>query len=176
MRSPLQTPARYYMSDHRERAVEFCRALVARGLKRQAEWKPQTYVPANMFRTYTRPATATRALRYVVAYQDWTAGEAVSKPDRFGGPGKRRKRVRCVNGCDRKNEALTGECHNCRSRRLYATDPAYRAARIQRVKASAARRRQRMREDPEFRAAENAKRRAMEARKRSRLEEMLEAA
>lgn len=176
MRSPLQTPARYYMSDHRERAVEFCRALVARGLKRQTEWKRQTNLRPNTFRTYFFPATASRKARYVVAYQDWTPGPAVQKPDRFGASPKRGPRVRCVNGCDRMTHAPTGECGRCRANRQYKTDPKFYAEERRRDRRNKALRRQRMREDPEFRAAENAKRRAMEARKRARLEEMLEAA
>ena len=167
MTSSLQSPARYYMSDYREKAAAFCRSLVAGGLQRQAAWKPRTHIPQNAFRTYTRPATATRPTRYIVSYQDWTPGPSVAKPSRFCDLTKRKARVRCVNGCARKNESRSGECHACRCRRLYATDETYRAAKLARTREAGARRRQRMREDPEYRAEYNARRREWKAKRRA---------
>ena len=168
MTSSLASPSRYYMTRHRSKAEAFCRALASRGLIRQSKWQPHAHLAQNTFRTYLRPATRTQPRRFVVAYQDWTLGAAVAKPSRFGGPAKRQERRLCVNGCARKNESKSGECHTCRSRRLYREDPAYRADRKARTRAARARKRDRMRSDPEFRAAMNAKRRAAAARKRER--------
>ena len=178
MTSPLASPARYYMTRHREKAEAFCRALAARGLTREAKFRPKTYLAVNTFRTYVRPKTPTQPVRFIVAYQDWTLGAAVAKPSRFGGPAKRQERQLCINGCQRKNESRSGECHLCRSRRLYREDPAHREARKARSRAWKAKLVERMRSDPEFREAFNAKRRAARAAARLRAESaaILEAA
>lgn len=166
MSSALQSPARYYMTRYRSKAEEFCRALAARGLVRQAEWKPQTHIAANTFRTYIRPATATQEKRFIVAYQDWTPGSGVAKPPRLDDRTKRAPRRLCVNGCPRKNEDRAGECHACRSRRMYREDSTYREAKRARSRSWKARRNERMRVDPEYRARINSRRRELEARRR----------
>jgi len=176
--SPLHVGCRYYMTRYRLKAETFCRSLAARGLTRQREWPSKAHVPENMFRTYTRPATATQPTRYIVAYQDWTPGARVESPSRFCELTQRKPRHLCVNGCKRKNESRSGECHACRCRRQYRENPEYRERKRIAAKVSKDRHLRRMREDAEYREQFNAKRRTYQARLKAREEAelMLEAA
>lgn len=174
MGSATTSPARYYMTRYRAKGEAFCRALTARGLKMQTEWKPQTHIPENHFRTYVRPATTAHPRRFIVAYVDRTLGGSVSKPAKFNAATKRKPRRLCVNGCARKNEALSGECHACRSRRLYREDPAYREKKRERARISKAKCLARRRTDADYRAAYNKRRREQRAKKLERQLQSLE--